>query len=165
MWYRGNVDLYWIDDDYKQVHFVHKPAKHELVQEWKRMGYDYKTYTGDMYNVINDIPPWISNVSKQIGLENCGYTIYKMQTGIVMPLHVDHMDRYCQVFDVDKDKVWRCIVALENWRSGHYFEISGTPILDYKAGDYICWSSDEEHMAANIGPYTRYTLQITGTKN
>ena len=43
MWYRGNVDPYWIADDYNQVHFVHKHAKHELVQEWKRMGYDYKT--------------------------------------------------------------------------------------------------------------------------
>ena len=32
--------------------------------------------------------------------------------------------------------------------------------MNYKAGTYVEWSSDVEHMAANIGVDCRYTLQI-----
>mgnify|MGYP001387133250 FL=1 len=56
----------------------------------------------------------------------------------------------------------RIIVFLEDWKSGHYFELDGKPIMDYKAGTYVEWSADVEHMAANIGVDYRYTLQITG---
>ncbi len=53
---------------------------------------------------------------------------------------------------------------MEDWRSGHYFEVDGNPIMDYKAGTYAWWIGDVEHMAANIGKGYRYTLQLTGHK-
>ena len=56
----------------------------------------------------------------------------------------------------------RAVVFLEDWASGHYFEYSGNPLLQWPAGQVVEWDYDEPHMAANIGETPRYTLQITG---
>jgi hypothetical protein len=61
-----------------------------------------------------------------------------------------------------RDAVVRIIVFLEDWASGHYLEMNKTPILNWKAGDWVCWRSDFLHLAANIGKTDRYTLQLTG---
>jgi hypothetical protein len=54
------------------------------------------------------------------------------------------------------------VIFLEDWQSGHYFEIDGTPITAWSAGDVITWRYDVPHVAANVGMTDRYTLQITG---
>ena len=164
MWRRGNLEPSWQEKDYKEAKYTRKQANSNLVVEWKRKGYLFEEYTGLMCPVIDNVPEWMRKISKEVGLTECGYTLYKMPPAVVMPLHVDHMEKYCKVFNTEKKDVYRCIVALEDWQSGHYFEIEGNPIVGYKAGEYIIWSSDVEHMAANIGPNTRYTLQITGKK-
>ena len=51
---------------------------------------------------------------------------------------------------------------LENWKSGHYFEINDTPIVKWKKGDYVMRKNDVPHMAANLGRENRYTMQVTG---
>ena len=53
---------------------------------------------------------------------------------------------------------------MEDWKSGHYFEVEGNPFIEWKSGDYISWVGNTEHFAANIGIEYRYTLQITGHK-
>ena len=57
------------------------------------------------------------------------------------------------------------MIFLENWKSGHYFEIDGVPITNWTKGEYIFWEGDTPHMAANMGIEPRYTMQITGMKN
>jgi len=74
-------------------------------------------------------------------------------------------DTYCRVFDVDRSDVMRAIVFLEDWQPGHYSQMSDTGIVNWQAGDYVMWSADTPHAAANIGTQPRYTLQITGTVN
>jgi hypothetical protein len=58
---------------------------------------------------------------------------------------------------------YRYLIFLEDWQSGHLLEVDGTPIVDWKKGDYIMWDYNTPHMAANIGTDPRYTLQITFT--
>ena len=41
-------------------------------------------------------------------------------------------------------------------------EIEDTVITDWRAGDYVVWKNDTQHLAANVGKTARYTLQITG---
>ena len=118
-----------------------------------------------MYDSTNPMPEWCNDIANELGLTNCGFVFYKMPTGVVMPTHSDHFARYCQVFNVEKKDVWRAIMFLDNWHPGHYFEIEGTPIVDYVKGDYVMWASDAPHAASNIGLNDRWTLQITGTKN
>lgn len=162
MWYRGFVNPTW-DETYKNLSFNRFPPTEEDLTTWRKLGYTHNNFTGMLYNDNSKMPNWVYNISKQIKLTNCGYTFYKMQTGDIMPMHIDHFTNYCRIFKQEKKNVWRAIVALEDWASGHYFEIENHAITNYKKGEYIIWSHDAVHSAANIGVKNRYTLQITGT--
>ena len=161
MWTKGHITPLW-KEEYKKFNYIHKEAHPNDIIFWKRQGYNFDTYTGKMFAEQNKMPQWVKTVSDQIGLTQCGYTFYQMSTGIIMPKHVDHFENYCKFYNANKNDVYRAIVALEDWQSGHYFEIDNQIIHDYKRGDYILWSSDVAHSAANLGINTRYTLQITG---
>jgi hypothetical protein len=65
---------------------------------------------------------------------------------------------------VHSSEVYRAIVFLEDWQSGHYFEIDNIGVVNWCAGDYYLWNGDAPHAASNIGIDPRYTLQITGIK-
>lgn len=164
MWIKGHVTPAW-SDEYKNYTYVRQPLTDEELAGWQSEGYTHQNFTGKMYDGRNPMPAWVEDVAQEIGLANCGYVFYKMQTCDIMPVHVDHFRRYCEVFNVARSNVWRAIVFLEDWTSGHYFEMDGTAVCNYKKGDYVLWSADTPHAASNIGIEDRYTLQITGTRN
>ena len=60
--------------------------------------------------------------------------------------------------------IYRALVLLEDWKSGHYLEVTEQPVVGWAAGTVVEWTYDAPHMAANIGLEDRYTLQITGHK-
>jgi ectoine hydroxylase-related dioxygenase (phytanoyl-CoA dioxygenase family) len=68
------------------------------------------------------------------------------------------------MFKIEPSQVWRCIIFLEGWKSGHYFEINGAAHMNWRAGDYVLWNNDVPHFAGNFGLEPRYTMQITGTQ-
>lgn len=162
MWKLGKVPVIW-DDSFKQLSFEREPIKDSEITEWRKMGYTHDTFSGKMYGSKNTMPDWVIETGKNLGLENCGYVIYEMNTLEIMPEHIDHYETYCKVFNISRDQVHRAIVFLENWKPGHYSEMNKTGIVNWKAGDYVLWDADVPHAAANIGVLPRYTLQITGT--
>ena len=164
MWYRGHCNKIW-SEEYKHLDFFKQPISQTEIDNWKSQGYLHESFTGTMYDSTNPMPGWTSDIAHQLGLHHAGFVFYKMITGDIMPVHIDHYNRYCKIFDTDRSQVWRAIVFLEDWKPGHYFEIDGTAIIDYTAGDYVLWSADTPHMAANIGIQDRYTLQVTGTRD
>ena len=91
---------------------------------------------------------------------------YRMDSGTVMPVHSDLYSRYIEIFNLQGQEhtIYRALVLLEDWKSGHYLELSGTPVVNWVAGTVAEWQYDAPHMAANIGLESRYTLQITGHK-
>ncbi len=158
---RGKVVPIW-NDEYKLFQYVSQPITDEEIQKWRELGYKHNSFTGKMYSSKNPMPEWVHQVANEIGLSNPGFTFYKMSTGDIMPIHVDHFKKYCEIFNKNRSDVKRAIVFLEDWKSGHYFEIGGELIANYSAGEYVIWGCDEPHSAANIGTEDRYTLQITG---
>ena len=164
MWIKGSVNPVW-DNSFKEFVYVRQPLTQDEETEWRTAGYTNTYFTGMMYDSTNPMPSWCHEIAKTLELTNCGFVFYKMPTGVVMPTHIDHFSRYCKVFNVERDSVWRAIIFLEDWKPGHYFEIDGKAIIDYSKGDYVLWSNDSPHAASNIGLEDRYTLQITGTKN
>jgi hypothetical protein len=161
MWFRGHLDPIW-SDQYKSFSYVRQPLTNQEESEWRNVGYTNEYFTGLMYDSTNTMPEYCNAISAKIGLKNCGFVFYKMTTGVVMPTHVDHFNRYCKVFNIEKTQVWRAIVFLNDWAPGHYFEIDGNAIVHYKKGEYVLWSNETPHAASNIGLVDRYTLQITG---
>lgn len=158
----GKVDVIW-DQSFKDFGYVKQPLKEEEIKNWRSLGYYHESFSGGMYDSKNPMPEWTNTVAEQIGLTNVGFVFYKMQTLDIMPNHVDHFETYCKVFDVSRDKVYRALLFLEDWRPGQYLEVEHTALTSWKAGDWVMWQADVDHASANIGTADRYALQITGT--
>lgn len=158
----GHVSRFW-NDDFKSLPYVKQPITDEEIDNWVAMGYDYvKSFSGSMYNNRNPMPDWVTSLENLFGMYNQTYTIYRMDTLEIMPVHSDHFNTYCRLHNTTSDKVQRVILMLEDWKPGHYFEMNGIGYVNWKAGDWFKWTGDVPHAASNIGTEPRYTLQITG---
>jgi hypothetical protein len=157
---------FW-NDEYKNLDYINETFNDsESLNLWQSQGYSNQ-FTGDMCDMRSPQPTWnqrfVDTFSEQ-GWQDVGTSYYRMTTGTVLPTHGDLYKKYIEVFDLKgrEHTIRRAIVLLEDWKSGHCFEIMGRPITDWKAGTVIEWAYDTPHMAANIGLEPRYTLQITG---
>lgn len=158
----GHVSRFW-NDDFKSLPYVKQPITDEEIDSWVAMGYDHvKSFSGSMYNNRNPMPDWVTSLENLFGMYNQTYTIYRMDTLEIMPVHSDHFNTYCRLHNTTSDKVQRVIMMLEDWKPGHYFELDGIGHVNWKAGDWFKWTGDVPHAASNIGTEPRYTLQITG---
>jgi hypothetical protein len=162
MFYRGIISKLW-NDDFKDFNYVRQPITGEEADAWREQGYTHTTTTGKMYDSKNPMPEWVEKVASLLNLRNPGFVFYRMDTLDIMPTHVDHFNTYCRVFNQERKNVRRAIVFLEDWKPGHYFEVEGIGVVNYKAGEYVLWDADAPHAASNIGVDPRYTLQITGS--
>lgn len=161
MFSTGSIQNNWPEDFNFQ--WVRQPLKDSEIELWDSLGYRVKNYSGMMYDNKNPMPEWVIDIGNNFPeLKNKTYTIYKMDTSEIMPTHVDHFETYCRIFNVDRSSVKRVIVFLQDWRPGHYFEISSVGVVNWNKGYWVKWDCDEPHAASNIGIDPRYTLQITG---
>lgn len=157
---------FW-NDEYKTLDYVNEPFNDPTsVNLWISQGYQSKI-CGELSDMRHRLPSWnhkfIESYENQ-GWKDIGIAYYRMRTGTVMPVHSDLYKRYIEVFNLHgrEHTIKRALVLLEDWKSGHYLELRGQPIVDWKAGTVVEWTYDTPHMAANIGLEDRYTLQITG---
>jgi hypothetical protein len=155
----GNIIL-----DYKNLDYINKPFNNEeTLRKWKSLGHNYEKYTGLMRDQSQNLPDWCFNVLEEIPLQNSSITLYCMTPGTIMPEHSDTFIKYREIMNLTPtDNVGRAVIFLEDWKSGHYFEIDETPMVNWKKGDYVLWENDTPHMAANLGKENRYTMQVTG---
>jgi len=115
----------------------------------------------------HQLPSWnqkFIDLFESQGWKDIGTAYYRMPTGTVMPTHSDLYVRYIDIFKLkgQENNIRRAIVLVEDWKSGHYLEVLGNPVVNWQAGTVVEWTYNTPHMAANIGPEPRYTLQITG---
>jgi hypothetical protein len=136
------------------------------MQCWLDQGYSDK-FTGAMCDMRSTQPTWnqkFIDIYAEHGWHNIGTSYYRMSTGTVLPTHGDLYVKYKELFGLvgREHTIRRAIVFLEDWKPGHYAEIQGNPIVEWRAGTVLEWTYDTPHMAANLGLDHRYTLQITG---
>ncbi len=161
-----NLEVFW-DNEFKGLDFVQEPFNDpESVDQWLTQGYQSKI-CGDLSDMRHRLPSWNHRFIEyydDLGWKDIGCAYYRMTTGTVMPVHGDLYRRYIELFNLQGQEhtIQRAIVFLEDWKSGHYFEIMGHPVVNWSAGTVVQWNYDAPHMAANIGLEPRYTLQITG---
>lgn len=92
-------------------------------------------------------------------------SIMKQSPGQTLPIHEDTFYKFAKTHDADPYACCRVNIFLEDWQSGHYFEINENPILHWKRGDAIIILRDEPHLSGNMGMTTKYTMQVTGVRN
>ncbi len=163
VWTQGQVDPWW-GHDHRDLAYIHEDFNNSSdVMAWRTLGFTQQRFTGDMYDMRFQEPHWIAGFRSQIPMRHFSWSVYRMRSGDVLPAHSDTYQRFCQIHQVpDIGQVRRYVVFLEHWSSGHYFEIDGVPVLQWQAGDWISWTGDTVHLAANLGSQDRYTLQLTG---
>jgi len=161
-WSRGHIDPWW--STHRDLEYINEPFNdaHSL-ELWRSLGYTQTRFTGDMYDMRHPEPDWMADFRRHFPWQHFSWSVYRMRPGSVLPNHTDTYARFVKLYDIeDPTAIHRAVVFLEPWQSGHYFEIDGTPITGWQAGDTITWHYDVQHVAANIGMTDRYTLQITG---
>ena len=164
--FKYHIPVFW-DDEFKTLAYTNETFNDTAsLEQWTAQGYANK-FTGDMCDMRSPQPTWnhqFINIFEQMGWKDVGTSYYRMATGTILPTHGDLYLRYIDLFNLQgqEHKIRRAIVFLEDWKSGHYFEGRGQPIINWRAGDVMEWNYDTSHMAANLGTDPRYTLQITG---
>jgi hypothetical protein len=161
-----NIPVFW-DDEFKRLAYINEPFNDPVsVNTWISQGYQSKI-TGDLCDMRHRLPDWAGRFIEyyeDLGWQDIGLAFYRMHTGTVMPNHSDLYRRYIELFDLAgrETTIRRALVLLEDWKSGHYLEVMGSPVVEWSAGTVLEWTYDTPHMAANIGLEDRYTLQVTG---
>jgi hypothetical protein len=157
---------FW-DDEYKHLAYIREPFNDpESVAQWTVQGY-LGPFSGVMCDMRQQQPSWnqrFIDLFAASGWKDIGTSYYRMDTGVILPVHIDLYRKYIELFDLKgkEHSIRRAIVFLEDWAPGHYFEANGIAYTDWRAGDCFEWIYDVPHAAANIGLTSRYTLQITG---
>jgi hypothetical protein len=162
----GHIKPWW-NDNFKDLPYEYYPIKNTWDEErWIKEGYKGVTLNGALYAMPNPMPDYAELFLNLFDWKNVGIGFFRMNTLEMFPIHQDHYVSYQQKFNItDPLTVWRCIVFLEDWKSGHYMEVDNTPIVNWKRGDYVMWNYNVPHYAGNFGTEPRYTMQITGTQS
>jgi hypothetical protein len=163
---KSHISRFW-DDEFKNLVYVDESFNDNVnVERWLAQGYANK-FTGAMCDMRHPQPSWNHLFVKMFeaqGWRDVGTSYYRMSTGTILPTHQDLYLRYINVFKLhgQEQRIRRAVVFLEDWQPGHYAEYMDRPYTAWRAGDIVEWPYDTPHMAANMGPTPRYTLQITG---
>ena len=163
----GNIDKNLIGD-YVNIDYPDRRQfpYDDTVNTWKSQGHLYVNYTGLLREEYRGVPDWchslVKELKKEIEFRHSSLSVYCMPPGTIMPEHRDYYTRYRKINNLNQnDKVGRFLIFLEDWKSGHYFELNRSPIVNWSKGDYYFWVEDSPHIAANIGIENRYTMQVT----
>lgn len=157
----------WWQDHYLSLPYANEPFNDaDSLAEWKSLGYTQQRFTGDMYDMRNPEPEWIKPFRLRFPWKHFSWSVYRMGPGTTLPNHSDLYSRFREIYRIDDvESIFRAVVFLEGWQSGHYFEIENHPVTEWQAGDCVVWQGSTKHLAANVGKTDRYTLQITGVPN
>jgi hypothetical protein len=154
----------WWGSAHRDLAYTNEPFNDpESLAKWQDLGYTQTRFTGDMYDMRNSEPEWMEPFRAVFPWRHFAWSVYRMAPGTTLPNHSDTYARFREIYDIaDPDTIFRAVVFLEPWQSGHYFEINEDPVVEWAAGETMIWRNDVPHLAANMGMTDRYTLQITG---
>ena len=114
--------------------------------------------------VCYNIPKTILLNLNHFNLSNMSLQLQKYHPGQYLPFHSDRYDTYKKFNKIPKNNdIIRIIVFLHDQEPGQQLWVENK-IYTGVAGDYIGWTNETVHMAANLSHINRYNLQITGTK-
>jgi len=165
MYYTGAINSSIFDSAYKDVIYTREPFNCKKTIDFWKSNYGEIFRTGELADHRSELPAWTNKIKSLFDLSFTECALYRMTPGDIIPYHKDTYKNYIKYYNIDNPiQIWRVVVFLEDWSPGHIFEIEGNPICNYKAGTFVQWNYDAEHMAGNLGFIDRYTMQITGCK-
>lgn len=151
-------------ESHLDLDYIYEPFNDPTTQQvWQDRGFINQRFTGDLYDMRFPEPEWMQHFRHWLPMQHFSWSIYRMPPGTVLPEHSDTYKKFREIYAIpDSAVIRRYVVFLENWQSGHYFEIDSAPVVNWICGKGVFWHDDVPHIAANLGKSHRYTLQITG---
>ena len=169
LWHRGHIEPFWSKQSITSLDYERTgPSADQNFIKWKRQGYidDAKHLSGELCDMQKPQPIWNTSLidwfEKTYNVKDVGTAYFRMPVDTMLPVHSDSYMKYKNLFKCKTSDILRIIIFPIDWSSGHYFELDGTPIVSWHAGDYFLWQGNTPHMAANIGIKYRYSIQLTG---
>ena len=138
-----HIQKFW-DDEYKTLDYIREPFNDpESLSKWVSQGFT-GPFTGFMCDMRSPQPSWnkrFIDFFEARGWKDVGTSYYRMDTGTILPNHEDLYKKYVTLFNLQEQEHWiyRAIVFLDDWKSGHYSELDGEPIVNWRAGDCLIW--------------------------
>ncbi|MFO7744962.1 MAG: hypothetical protein R6V36_06240 [Psychroflexus sp.] len=152
--------LNWVEHD--NVTSYNRAAEfEEQNQRYRKAGF---TEHNSFYYQAFDMPADIKEFAASL-FPRCSISVMRQPSGQTLPSHEDTFYRFANTHNIDPYDCVRINIFLEDWRSGHYFEINDTPIVSWKAGEAVVIYRDEPHLSGNMGMTEKYTMQITGVES
>ena len=163
-YYTGNIDPWWTYEHQNLSYQKNDYRDPVQLKKWKQEGYSKLDFSGNYYSGKYETSEFAERFKNLFDWDDISTAFLKLTTEQFMPQHQDHYQIYQKIFSVsDPRLICRCVVFLESWSPGHYFDIADHGITNWSAGDYVVWQYDTPHSAGNVGLADRYTVQITGT--
>jgi len=121
----------------------------------------YTAANSSIWQMFDESPDWVHAMALLIpgGHDHHVVSVIRVDPGQTIPLHQDRHWILQQTFG--SGETWRYLIFLEDWQSGHYFEINGRPLLGWRQGDFLKFHRSEWHLGGNMGIQPFYSAQIT----
>ena len=134
--------------------------------------HQYQNYTAENTE-CDHISPEPGSFFDKLGamtrMDKAEVGIVRMQPGKFTVTHQDFYNSYRkrqEIKDIPNPEVHKYVkrywIPLEDWKSGHYYETNGQPIVGWKAGQVYTGPGDHPHLGANAGLDHRYFCTVTG---
>ena len=96
------------------------------------------------------------------GIDIVTVSAIRLKPGNTIPLHRDTFYKIKTQFPDDERPRVRANINLENWKTGHIIQYDDKVITGWKQGDGHLWDSGIEHLGANCGMESKFSLQVSG---
>lgn len=175
-WYVGRLLGDW-QHDLQRFQFIHEhdsvdsrnisqaPETSARVRETRSLGY-YTAHNCRFYQHFDeDLPGVFHRMAEACGLSDYSVSLLRQDPGQVIPWHQDKFYKLKQRLKPGDYRIFRYIVLLEDWKTGHYLQIGNEPVVKWRAGDIFTYPPDVYHLSANCGIEPKYTMQVSGVED
>lgn len=135
-----------------------------IMNEYQRYG--YTVHNTKLWKTTNAEPKitfgWESDIARQLPLDRAIVTVTRQDPGQILPWHRDRFFFLRKHYPQDPRPIWRFLVFLSPWKTGHFLQVADSVLHHWQQGDVVVWQPDTEHLAANVGLEQKWTANVTG---
>lgn len=157
---KGHINLDINENDLQNLKFE---DHFQTYQQRPEISQYYTAENSSIWQMFHEeSPAWVHALSKKVpqDFDHAVVSVIRVDPGQTVPLHVD---RHYWVQEIHgKGRTHRYLIMLEDWKSGHYFELEEEPVVKWKAGDWIRFDQPQWHLGSNSGIEPWYSVQVTG---
>ena len=156
----GHIELSIPDNAVEELKFVDKQQCYQQVSGMETYFNEHNSSIWQMFD--DECPQWLNELALTIPQEFAHHvvSVIKLDPGQTVPYHVDkHYKLKTQYGDGES---YRYLIFLEDWKTGHYYEIHDQPYTKWRKGDWVKFGINDWHLAGNMGLEPFYSVQITG---